>query len=237
MTKGLDKYHTAVIAVSVYVAVGYVVVMIFLVGVWCCPFHLYYDTIPVPAAHGDAIMLCLPIPLLIKSRLPLGRKCALIGVFSLGGLVILCAILNRITNFSAPVGSLVYLNWYAGEISTAMIVTNVPHLWPLMARIFKLGSFAKSSANRPQYTLQNIRDGNNFDPAGSEERIASNAQGPAYSENKLDLTGKKGVSEANVFSGGWEDEEPDASTATSRIVKTVTVTQYRRDAQSRSVET
>jgi len=53
--KGLDKYHTAVIAVSIYVAIGYVVVMVCLLGVWCRPFHIYYDTIPVPAENS---MLC-----------------------------------------------------------------------------------------------------------------------------------------------------------------------------------
>jgi len=52
LRKGVEKYHTAVIAVSVYVAAGYIVVITFLVGVWCRPFHIYYDTIPVPAANG-----------------------------------------------------------------------------------------------------------------------------------------------------------------------------------------
>jgi hypothetical protein len=78
--------------------------------------------------------------------------------------------------------------------------------------------------------MQNIRKSNSFNPVGSEERIAGDGQGTAYSENKLDLTGEKGFSEANVFSGGWEDEELDSDTTTPRIVKTVAVTQYRRDA-------
>lgn len=62
-------------------------------------------------------------------------------------LQILCAVLNRITNFLAPFGSLSYLNWYCGETATAMIVANVPHLWPLIARIFKLGSFSQITTN------------------------------------------------------------------------------------------
>jgi hypothetical protein len=112
-----------------------------------------------------------------------------------------------------------------------MIVANVPHLWPLIALTFKLGSFEQNTTdNRSQFTMQNIRKGNSFNPVGSEERIAGDGQGPAYSENKLDLTGEKGFSEANVFSGGWEDEELDSDTTTPRIVKTVAVTQYRRDA-------
>ncbi len=80
--------------------------------------------------------------------------------------------------------------------------------------------------------MQNIQKGNSFNPVGSEERIAVNAQpqGSAYPEDKLDLTGKKGFSEANVFSGGWEDEEHDSDSNTPRIVKTIAVTQYRGDA-------
>jgi hypothetical protein len=117
-----------------------------------------------------------------------------------------------------------------------MIVANVPHLWPLISRIFKLGSFAQNSNDlfstdkRSQFTMQNIRKGNNFNPAGSEERIADSAEGLAYSENKLDLTGERAFSEANVFTGGWDDEEPDSDTTTRQIMKTVAVTQYRRDA-------
>ena len=78
--------------------------------------------------------------------------------------------------------------------------------------------------------LQNIRKGNSFNPVGSEERIAGNAQGPAYSENKFDLTGERGFSETNVFSGGWEDEGLDSDITTPRIMKTVAVIQYRRYA-------
>jgi len=126
-------------------------------------------------------------------------------------------------------GSLIYLNWYAGEISTAMIVANVPHLWPLVSRTFKLGSFAENSSNlfttdhRTSFTMQNIRKGNNFNPVGSEERIVENAQSLADSENKLYLT------EGNVFSGGWDDEEPDSNANMCRIVKTVAVTENRCD--------
>ncbi|KAL9046190.1 MAG: hypothetical protein Q9214_000910 [Letrouitia sp. 1 TL-2023] len=57
---------------------------------------------------------------------------------------ILAAILNRYYNFTAGYGSLIYLNWYVGEAATAVFVANVPHLWPLLSRIFALGSFNAS---------------------------------------------------------------------------------------------
>ncbi|KAK0101932.1 hypothetical protein ONS95_001257 [Cadophora gregata] len=251
MTKGLQKYQKAVIAVSVYVAIGYVIVISFLLGYWCRPINVYWQ-VPVPddksecstyRKHmildaclnitGDAVMLCLPIPLLIRAKLPRARKYALLAVFSLGGIVILCAVLNRITNFLAPFGSLSYLNWYAGETATAMIVTNVPYLWPLIARTFKLGSFSQNTTNNKSgFSMGNMKKGNSFNPVGSEERIAGDAQpqGSAYPEDKMDLTGKKGFSETNVFAGGWEDEELDSDGSSPKILKTVAVTQYRRDA-------
>lgn len=86
-------------------------------------------------------MLLIPLPILIKARLPFKRKVILCGVFSLGILVILAAILNRYYNFTSGYGSLVYLNWYAGEASTAVMVANIPHCWPLFSRAFGLGSF------------------------------------------------------------------------------------------------
>jgi hypothetical protein len=115
-----------------------------------------------------------------------------------------------------------------------MIVANVPHLWPLISRAFKLGTFAESttspfSADSRSSFMQNIRKSNNFNPIGSEERIAGSAQAIAYTETELDLTGGKGFSEANVFSGGWYEEQ-DSDATTRRIVKTVAVTQYRGDA-------
>lgn len=103
---------------------------------------------------------------------------------------ILCAILNRITNFTAPYGSLIYLNWYAGETATAVVVANVPHLWPLISRVFGLGAF-KQVSDGPngsnQYPLRSQRnvprmsshrrekfDIDGYVETGSEERIATN---------------------------------------------------------------
>ncbi|KAL9609255.1 MAG: hypothetical protein Q9167_005956 [Letrouitia subvulpina] len=61
-----------------------------------------------------------------------------------GIFVILAAVLNRYYNFTAGYGSLIYLNWYVGEAATAVFVANVPHLWPLLSRLFALGSFNTS---------------------------------------------------------------------------------------------
>lgn len=125
---------------------------------------------------------------------------------------ILCAILNRITNFDSSFGSLIYLNWYAGETSTAVIVANVPHLWPLLSRVFNLGAF--KSANGPsgsnKFPLHSHRSNggvpnsqrNKYDIHGyvtteSEERIA----------NAGDKDGQWGYDKQNVSKSGDGDLE------------------------------
>ncbi|KAL9069615.1 MAG: hypothetical protein Q9161_005414 [Pseudevernia consocians] len=113
-------------------------------------------------------------------------KILLLGIFSLGVLVILCAILNRYYNFTGGFGDLEYLNWYAGETSTAVIVVNVPHLWPLISRILGLGAFKSSTAaiesktrfNQSKVSAVSRSQAKEFDNSGyirseSEERIAN----------------------------------------------------------------
>lgn len=38
--------------------------------------------------------------------------------------------------------------WYIRESSTAVYVSNLPMLWPLFRRAFKVGTFADSSSNK-----------------------------------------------------------------------------------------
>ncbi|KAL8725972.1 MAG: hypothetical protein Q9166_007005 [cf. Caloplaca sp. 2 TL-2023] len=156
MTLGL-KQNKLVKIVGGYCVFGYVLIQILYLGVWCRPIQQYWQ-VPVDNSQcasyyhhlitsavfnitSDLMMLYIPLPILIKARLPLKRKIVLCGVFSLGILVILSAILNRYYNFTEPYGSLVYLDWYVGEASTSVFVANVPHLWPLLSRIFALGAF------------------------------------------------------------------------------------------------
>ncbi|KAL8628038.1 hypothetical protein Q9189_006247 [Teloschistes chrysophthalmus] len=156
MTK-LTSQNKLVIYVAAYCVFGYVITQILYLAVWCRPISQYWQ-VPVDNSQcasyyhhlitaavfnisSDLIMLYIPLPILIKAQLPLKRKIILCGVFSLGILVVLSAILNRYYNFTAGFGSLVYLNWYVGEAATSVFVANIPHLWPLLSRLFSLGAF------------------------------------------------------------------------------------------------
>ncbi|KAL9629069.1 MAG: hypothetical protein Q9164_007033, partial [Protoblastenia rupestris] len=212
MTMGLVKQHRLVKIVGWYCVLGYVVTQILFLALWCRPIQQYW-AVPVENSQcasyyhhlitasvfnisSDLIMLLIPLPLLIKARLPFKRKIVLCAVFSLGILVILAAILNRYYNFTAGYGSLVYLNWYAGEATTAVMVANIPHCWPLLSRIFRLGSFKSTtqgpdSSSNNRFHLSSKKSNNTgngrrrFDEHGyirseSEERIANAGAGAGF---------------------------------------------------------
>lgn len=141
---------------------------------------------------SDLMMLCIPLPMLMRAQLPIKRKIVLCCVFSLGVFVILAAILNRYYNFSQPFGSLTYLNWYIGEAATSVYVANIPLCWPLLRRAFNLSSFTSSSAKRTatgsgldtqsRFQGSAVRSANRpkrewYERSESEERIAGAGAG------------------------------------------------------------
>ena len=159
-------------------------------------------------------------------------------------LQILSAILNRYYNFTAGYGSLIYLNWYAGETSTAIIVANIPHCWPLLSRVFRLGSFKSSSLDpnsqsrlKFQSVVQSRRRPNGMDTDGylrseSEERIAGKGAGSWTTQSQshdMELGNVDGTPYTATATGG----EKEGDTWTSRnedksegIVRTVDIRQY-----------
>ncbi|KAL8981009.1 MAG: hypothetical protein Q9177_005710, partial [Variospora cf. flavescens] len=125
MTLGL-KQNKLVKIVGAYCVFGYILTQILYLAVWCRPFKQYWQ-VPVDNSQcasyyrhlitasvfnisSDLLMIYIPLPILVRARLPTKRKILLCGVFSLGFLVILSAILNRYYNFTAGYGSLIYLN-------------------------------------------------------------------------------------------------------------------------------
>ena len=216
----------------------------------CASYYHHLITDAVFNISSDLMMLALPLPLLIKAQLPFKKKLVLCAVFSLGVFVILSAVLNRYYNFTAGYGSLIYLNWYAGETSTAVIVANIPHCWPLLSRLFGLGSF--KSTQGPQSgnkfvlssTTNSRRRPSHMDMDGylrseSEERIANKGamagfgtmNSPSH-ETTVELGEIDKGSYTATAAGGNEDEYWNRSRKTQfdddkdRIVKTVQLHQY-----------
>lgn len=156
--------NLAVKILSAYTAITFVVMEIFYFAVWCVPFHNYW-AVPTPdsqcsaAIHhlimnavfnlsSDLAMLCIALPMFLRSHLPLQRKLTLSAIFGLGVFVILCAVLNKYYSFTDPFGIL-WVYWYVRECSTALLVANLPFLWGLIRRFLGLrdGDDARSALN------------------------------------------------------------------------------------------
>ncbi|KAM0206267.1 hypothetical protein ACHAPQ_007684 [Fusarium lateritium] len=159
LTMSLSQ-NLAVKFVAAYTAAGFVIMEILYLGVWCRPFTQYWAVPPentqcsaatnhlitnaVINITSDIMIILIPMPIFLKSQLPLQRKAVLIGVFALGAFTILSAILNKFYSFNEPFGSN-WTFWYIRESSTAIITANLPYIWTLLRRIFKLGSFSGST--------------------------------------------------------------------------------------------
>ncbi|EXU98679.1 hypothetical protein X797_008153 [Metarhizium robertsii] len=205
------KGNLVVKIVACYVAFGFVLMEILYLGVWCRPFSQYWavppDSTQCSAAtnhlitnavlniSSDIMIILIPMPIFLQSRLKWRKKLILVGVFALGGFTILSAILNKFYSFNEPFGS-AWTFWYIRESSTAIIVANLPLTWTVFRRLFHLRSFdnseysSKTRSCQPSSTLRShgqahgqahgrtanrsyIRQGdaNDGDLAGSQEEI------------------------------------------------------------------
>lgn len=101
---------------------------------------------------SDTLILAVALPMFIKTKLPLRKKVAIVGIFSLGSFVILCAILNKYYSFTDPFGSQ-WTNWYERESSTAILTANMPYMWALIRRVGHFRALDSISSNRYSYTF------------------------------------------------------------------------------------
>ncbi|THV70096.1 hypothetical protein D6D28_05410 [Aureobasidium pullulans] len=117
-----SKERLAIKVLFYYVGISFVVMEVLYFGVWCRPFTMYWavpSTKQCTAAtnhlilnavfnlSSDILILAVALPMFIKTRLPLRKKIAIVGIFSLGTFVIICAILNKREkgySFSNPFG-------------------------------------------------------------------------------------------------------------------------------------
>lgn len=169
---------------SVYVVLGFVVIMVCYYAVYCRPFSQYwampvknmqcatYQRYSITQAvfniSSDAIMFAIPIPLIIKAQLKKERKVILLGVMSLGLFTIIAAILNKYFNFASPLTT-IYQIWYIREASTAIYVANLMCWWPLLRKLFGLTAFSYNSNRGNRGKRANDLNNQNNDSNGYSE--------------------------------------------------------------------
>ncbi|KAJ5632487.1 hypothetical protein N7490_008826 [Penicillium lividum] len=169
---------------SIYVALGFVVIMVCYYAVYCRPFSQYwampvqnmqcatYQRYSITQAvfniSSDTVMFVIPIPLLIRAQLKKHRKILLLGVMSLGLFTIIAAILNKYFNFASPLTT-TYQIWYIREASTAIYVANLMCWWPLLRKLFGLTAFSYNSnrGQRGQAPINQSKDSSGYSQSGS----------------------------------------------------------------------
>ncbi|KAH6717478.1 hypothetical protein DL95DRAFT_316042 [Leptodontidium sp. 2 PMI_412] len=161
LTFGLVQ-EWAVKIVAAYTCITWLLMEVLYFLVWCRPFTEYWavptDNIQCTAAthhlltnfifnvSSDLFIMCIPLPLLIRSKLPLAKKLMLCLLFSLGIFVILCAVLNKYNSFK-HYNNAMWTYWYIRETSTAVYTANVPMCWALVRRIFNVRAFNSPDRN------------------------------------------------------------------------------------------
>jgi hypothetical protein len=146
---------------------------------------------------SDTMMLLIALPLFIGAQLPLKNKIALCIIFGMGGFVvrlpshsqaplekltdrspqIIAAILTKVFNLS-DVYDTRYMFWYVREASTAIYVSNLPLIWPLLREWFPIlrSSSPASGYARRTHSVRPIDAPNGFQLKSSKgSRTTSDA--------------------------------------------------------------
>jgi hypothetical protein len=92
------------------------------------------------------------VPLLFRIRLPKKNKVVLVGVFMVGSFSIVAAVLNKFYSFKNPFGT-EWTVWYLRESYTAILCANLPLIYPLIQRVFKLRNWSSENYTGAEYWL------------------------------------------------------------------------------------
>ncbi|KAJ6102925.1 hypothetical protein N7486_005352 [Penicillium sp. IBT 16267x] len=109
-----------------------------------CATYFRYEVIQcIFNISSDVAILLVILPLLFRTRMAWRTKIPVLIVFSMGIVVILCAIISKYFTFHNIYDSS-YQFWYLREASIGMYVTNAPLIWALVRSMV---SFLKSPSN------------------------------------------------------------------------------------------
>ncbi|KAI5458850.1 hypothetical protein BGZ63DRAFT_392163 [Mariannaea sp. PMI_226] len=161
------RYNCVVKAVASYVIVGFVIMMILYLAVWCRPFSEYWAvpthneqcatatnhliTNAVLNMSSDIMIILLPMPLFLWSNTTTRIKVALCCIYAVGIFTLICAFLNKYYSFTDPFGPN-WTFWYIRESSTSLIVANLPLTWPLFRHIMHINTSSdRDACLQPRY--------------------------------------------------------------------------------------
>lgn len=136
---------------ALYAVYGTYIIVFITTMCECVPFHKNWQVIPDPgqkctqglAKHivililnvaTDCYLITIPIPIFLKSTMPLHRKIIITILFGAGIFVTVAAILRSAFVFQDLYSSTLMATWAVRESCVGFIVNNAPMLSPLYAR-------------------------------------------------------------------------------------------------------
>ncbi|OLN82040.1 hypothetical protein CCHL11_08672 [Colletotrichum chlorophyti] len=216
------------IIVAAYTGLTYVAVIVALYGGWCRPFSDYLVLVPgnmecltwkhynimqlTMNLSTDLILLLIPVTLISRLNMKIGRKLLLMCLFSMGVFVMLSAILMKVTVFSNSVDP-VWFSWSVREISTAMLVGNLVLGFPLLKAGWRLifpssgstkgGSSAASGSGATKKSMRSSGGTTSTEPGSSSRWESPSRAGEegagegAGRSHDVELYGKDSVRDAS----------------------------------------
>ncbi|RSL97027.1 hypothetical protein CEP52_011132 [Fusarium oligoseptatum] len=184
LTKDLEGYRTRILVGFALIIVTFVVVQLNLI-LSCHPFYRWWQIYPDPGVYchpaispnlvwtylsfnvaTDLYLIMIPMPMLWKAAMPWFQKVWLIALFSCGLFVTMAAILRVVLLVSDPVnGAQLAGSWAVRETFVAVLVTNLPMLFPqlkkwaipIVARVSSsLSASRNPSSSRAESRFSNI---------------------------------------------------------------------------------
>lgn len=166
---------------------------------------------------SDVILLCIALPMFVRTQMPARKKVALCCVFGLGIFVMISAILNKYYSFTNPFGSQ-WTYWYCRESSTSMLVANLPFVYTLFRRMFNLRSLDSTA----KYGTKS-KTGRTTQTGGKGTLISRAMPEPETGLNNKFFTTTH-ITGPNAFDEKDSIEEKKSSEEASGIKKNVNVT-------------
>ncbi|KAI6785006.1 uncharacterized protein J7T54_008100 [Emericellopsis cladophorae] len=204
LTNGLGRPYRIRINLGFALVLGTFLAAILVIFVGCRPFHHYWQINPDPgnscqaaisrpiiwtsfAANvtTDIYLILIPLPMLWKSTLRTAKKIASSIVLGAGIFVLVCATLKSVFVLVDPVdGAQLAGSWGIREAFTAVMVTNLPMIFPLFKTWLKpwFESALRSTSQKKTYELRNPSGFRTIGGGGT----AGEGSGPshAYSNNR-----------------------------------------------------
>lgn len=129
-------------------------------------------------AVTDIGIMLIPMPLLFKLQVPLIRKLALGGIFSLGIFVVVCTILRCYYSLSSLENLPLALGWASRETFVATFAVCAPGIKPIFSKARWFRSTTASSGRKTPSGAGKYMD---FSSSGGVSKAtASHAGGPAH---------------------------------------------------------